>query len=67
MAFLQRYSYYIENGVPDKMIADPPERLWQALRVGVPENLMKNWNQLAQDLLQQINEDYRGAIKKAIG
>lgn len=53
--------------MPDKMIADPPERLWQALKKGVSEDLVRNWGQLAESLLVEINHDYRKAIKKATG
>ncbi|CUT98907.1 dynein heavy chain [Echinococcus multilocularis] len=64
---IARYVYYVENGVPDKMIADPPERLWEALKKSVPEDLVRNWSQLTESLLAEINHDYRKAIKKATG
>lgn len=64
---LQRYVYYIEHGVPEEMLANPPDRLWEALRKGVPKDLIKNWSHLAESLFAEINHDYRIAVKKAIG
>ena len=49
------------------MLADPPERLWQAVKKSVPNELVKNWSQMAESLFAEINHDYRRAVKKAIG
>ncbi len=49
------------------MLAEPPDRLWETLKRSVPERLVKDWSQLAQDLLDEIARDYRKAVKKATG
>ncbi|VDO11273.1 unnamed protein product [Rodentolepis nana] len=64
---MERYAYYVENGVPDQMVADPPRNLWLALRDCAPRNLMDNWSKITQDLLKEIHKDYRVAVKKSIG
>lgn len=49
------------------MLAEPPNRLWESLKKSVPEHLVKNWSQLAAELLDEIAKEYRMAVKKSTG
>lgn len=49
------------------MLAKPPERLWDAIERYVPPWLVNNWCNIAKDLVSEIGQDYKVAVKKSIG
>ncbi|KAF5404423.1 hypothetical protein PHET_02178 [Paragonimus heterotremus] len=63
---LERYTYYINNGIPDDMLAAPPDKLWHMLEEYTPRKLVAVWPTLAKELRDEIHKDYNYALRKAI-
>ncbi|CAH8492971.1 unnamed protein product, partial [Dicrocoelium dendriticum] len=63
---LERYMYYISKGVPDGMLAPPPDHLWLKLEEYTPQVLVTAWPTLAEELREEIRHDYDQALRKAV-
>ncbi|KAA3677197.1 dynein heavy chain, axonemal [Paragonimus westermani] len=63
---LERYTYYINNGIPDDMLAAPPDKLWRKLEEYTPSKLTAVWPTLTKQLRDEVHEDYNHALRKAI-
>ncbi|GAA53212.1 dynein heavy chain axonemal [Clonorchis sinensis] len=63
---LERYTYYINKGIPDDMLAPPPEQLWKKLDEYTPRKLVSAWPNLASELRNEIRTDYNYSLRKSI-
>ncbi|CAH8611141.1 unnamed protein product [Schistosoma intercalatum] len=63
---IERYTYYINKGIPDFMLAPLPNELWESLQKYLPLSLTLTWPTQIVDLQQEIHDDYVYAVKKSI-
>ncbi len=65
---LQRYQYYVLEGVPQADLPPMPERTMTRVQAKLKKKLLENPNfkSLRQELHQEIIDDYHCSLKKAI-
>ncbi|XP_075250490.1 dynein axonemal heavy chain 3-like isoform X2 [Convolutriloba macropyga] len=65
---LQRYEYYVKNGIRTDMIAPRGENEWEEIEALIPEAFLHapNLQELNEDLHAEVDEDYQMSIRTAI-
>ncbi|VDN09030.1 unnamed protein product [Dibothriocephalus latus] len=63
---VDRLLYYMNDGIPGDMLAEPPDRLWTEVKRLVPERLVTAWKSLHDELLEEIGQGYEMAVRRAI-
>ncbi|KAK6187847.1 hypothetical protein SNE40_005782 [Patella caerulea] len=65
---LERYYYYIDRGIHDKMLAPPHPSQLKNIKHLVPSALLTNpeLEELEQNLVEEINEDHKQSLRKSI-